>query len=109
MSSKSMRGCFHPVKPQRSLRDRHEDHEETISFVFFVNAARPSWLSALVVALSLTGTAHAQSPLADRIQAGDRKTALAMITQGTQINSTQPDGSTPLHWAVYRVDRELVQ
>ena len=24
------------------------------------------------------------------------------------MNQTQPDGSTPLHWAVYRVDRELV-
>ncbi len=24
------------------------------------------------------------------------------------MNQTQPDGSTPLHWAVYKVDRELV-
>ena len=27
---------------------------------------------------------------------------------GANVNQTQPDGSTPLHWAVYRVDRELV-
>jgi len=56
----------------------------------------------------LVTTAHAQSTLADRIKAGDRRAALAMIAQGADVNQTQPDGSTPLHWAVYRVDRELV-
>ena len=56
----------------------------------------------------LPATAHAQSTLADRIKAGDRRAALAMIAQGADVNQAQPDGSTPLHWAVYRVDRELV-
>ena len=46
--------------------------------------------------------------LADRIQSGDRRAALAMIAAGADVNQAQPDGSTPLHWAVYRVDRELV-
>ena len=64
----------------------------------------------LLVALSLAfaGTARAQSTLADRIQAGDRKAALEMIAAGANVNQTQPDGTTPLHWATYRVDRELV-
>ena len=31
-----------------------------------------------------------------------------MIAAGADVNQTQPDGSTPLHWAAYRVDRELV-
>ena len=31
-----------------------------------------------------------------------------MIAAGADVNQAQPDGSTPLHWAVYRVDRELV-
>jgi ankyrin repeat protein len=56
----------------------------------------------------LAGTASAQT-LADRIQSGDRKAALAMIASGTDVNKAQPDGTTPLHWAAYRVDRELVQ
>jgi ankyrin repeat protein len=72
--------------------------------------------AALVLLLSAAATVHAQparrSPgeggLADRIQAGDRAAALAMIAKGIEINQTQPDGTTPLHWAVYRVDRELV-
>jgi ankyrin repeat protein len=61
-----------------------------------------------VLTLAIATTAHAQSSLADRIQAGDRKAALALIAQGADVNQTQPDGTTPLHWAVYRVDRELV-
>ena len=48
------------------------------------------------------------SALADRIQAGDRREALAMIARGVDVNRAQPDGTTPLHWAAYRVDRELV-
>src|SRR6476469_7494433 len=49
------------------------------------------------------------STLADRIQAGDRKSALELIAKNTPVNSAQPDGTTPLHWAVYRVDEELVK
>ena len=58
--------------------------------------------------LAFAATAHAQSPLADRIQAGDRKAALQMVASGANVNQPQPDGTTPLHWATYRVDRELV-
>ena len=62
------------------------------------------------VLFSTTGTGHAQSEseLADRIQSGDRNAALDLIGQGAAVNSPQPDGTTPLHWAVYRVDDELV-
>jgi len=74
--------------------------------------------TSLVLVLSMAATAQAQlaprspgeggSVLADKIQHGDRKAALALIAGGANVNQTQPDGSTPLHWAVYRVDRELV-
>jgi ankyrin repeat protein len=72
---------------------------------------RPRAASAAFAALALlalTGTAGAQSALADRIQAGDRKSALEMIAAGANVNQAQPDGTTPLQWATYRVDRELV-
>jgi ankyrin repeat protein len=52
--------------------------------------------------------ANAQSPLANLIQNGERAAALAMIDDGADVNATQGDGSTPLHWAVYKVDHELV-
>src|SRR5215510_3148190 len=65
--------------------------------------------SALIlVFLAFAGTARAQSTLADRIQAGDRKAALEMIAAGANVNQAQPDGTTALQWATYRVDRELV-
>src|ERR1044071_8247052 len=65
-------------------------------------------IAPFVIALGCAAAAQAQSPLADKIQAGDRKAALALIAAGANVNQAQPDGSTPLHWAVYRVDRELV-
>src|SRR5499427_8102156 len=49
------------------------------------------------------------STLADVLQSGDRRAALALIDSGADVNRAQPDGTTPLHWAAYRVDQELVQ
>jgi len=65
-------------------------------------------LGVVGLSLAFAAAAHAQSTLADRIQAGDRKVALEMIAAGANVNQAQPDGTTPLHWATYRVDRELV-
>jgi ankyrin repeat protein len=62
---------------------------------------------AFLMLFALAVSARAQT-LADRIQSGDRKAALAMIAAGADVNQAQPDGTTPLHWAAYRVDRELV-
>jgi ankyrin repeat protein len=66
------------------------------------------FVAAFVTTLALAASAQAQTTLADRIQSGDRKAALAMIAAGADVNQAQPDGTTPLHWAAYRVDRELV-
>jgi ankyrin repeat protein len=45
--------------------------------------------------------------LANLIQAGDRKAALEMIRAGADVNEAQPDGTCPIHWAVYQVDYEI--
>lgn len=65
-------------------------------------------LLVAVCASLLTGAVHAQSPLADLIQAGDSRGALALLQRGADVNTPQNDGTTPLHWAVYQVDAELV-
>jgi ankyrin repeat protein len=56
----------------------------------------------------------AQTPkgaLASLIEAGNRKAALERIRAGAtvaDINEAQPDGTRPIHWAVHRVDYELL-
>ena len=56
-----------------------------------------------------TATALADSPLADTIKSGDRKAAIEMIGKGADVNAAQGDGTTPLHWASYQVDLDLVK
>jgi ankyrin repeat protein len=47
--------------------------------------------------------------LANLIEAGNRKAALERIRAGADVNMAQPDGTRPIHWAVYRVDYELLE
>jgi ankyrin repeat protein len=46
--------------------------------------------------------------LASLIQRGDRKAALDRIRAGADVNEAQPDGTRPIHWAVFKVDYELL-
>src|SRR5207237_5159752 len=49
--------------------------------------------------------------LASLIETGNRNAALERIRAGADvaaINEAQPDGTRPIHWAIYRVDYELL-
>ena len=46
--------------------------------------------------------------LAKLIQDGKRAAALEMIRAGADVNEAQLDGTRPVHWAVYRVDYDLL-
>ncbi|HEY6342690.1 MAG TPA: ankyrin repeat domain-containing protein [Bryobacteraceae bacterium] len=62
-----------------------------------------------VIALAYNVPAQtSQGSLATLIQTGDRKTALEKIRAGADVNGAQPDGTRPIHWAVYKVDYELL-
>jgi ankyrin repeat protein len=62
-----------------------------------------------LIAAALVVLAQApKSSLADLIQAGNRKAALEQIRAGADVNAAQPDGTRPVHWAVYHVDYELL-
>jgi ankyrin repeat protein len=56
-----------------------------------------------------SGTAFADGPLADLIQDGRRDAAIELIEQGADVDAAQGDGATPLHWAAYKIDLELVR
>ena len=51
----------------------------------------------------------ATAPLVDAAKAGDRAGALALIEKKADVNATEPDGTTALHWAVHHGDVELVR
>jgi ankyrin repeat protein len=62
-----------------------------------------------VAAAALPLLAQAQKDsLAGLIEAGNRKAALDKIKAGADVNQAQPDGTRPVHWAVYHVDHELL-
>jgi uncharacterized protein len=66
-------------------------------------------LTLLFAAAALPMCAQApKGSLASLIQEGNRKAALAQIRAGADVNEAQPDGTRPIHWAVYKVDYELL-
>jgi ankyrin repeat protein len=62
-----------------------------------------------VITASLMSLAQTRpASLATLIQKGDRKAALESIRAGADVNEAQPDGTRPIHWAVFKVDYELL-
>ncbi len=64
-------------------------------------------LVLLLVASSVA--AEPSSPLADAVQAKDVKKASALLEQGVDVNASQVDGMTALHWSVYHDDLETTE
>ena len=65
---------------------------------------------AAMFCLAVASTAGAaDDTLAGLIQSGHRDAALKMIAAGTDVNAAQGDGTTPLHWAVYKVDADIAR
>src|ERR1700722_19196156 len=77
----------------RSIRKGHMKH---LTLAVFYAAAAPLFAQA------------PKDSLADLIQAGNHKTALERIRAGADVNEPQPDGTRPVHWAVHKLDYEVL-
>jgi ankyrin repeat protein len=65
-------------------------------------------IAALVVCAAAVPVG-AQISIVDAIKAGDTARVRALIDTRVDVNATQPDGTTPLHWAVDRDRPDIVQ
>jgi ankyrin repeat protein len=66
------------------------------------------FVACCLIIASLLAAQTRQGTLATLIQKGDRKSALEKIRAGADVNEPQPDGTRPIHWAVFKVDYELL-
>jgi ankyrin repeat protein len=57
---------------------------------------------------NITFWAAGRSDVADAAMKGDKATLRTLIQQKADVNATQVDGATALHWAVYHLDVETV-
>ncbi len=75
----------------------------------------PSRRSVAIVArlvavfLAPATVAHAADDLLRAAQSNNATVALAAIEDGVDVNARSPDGTTPLHWAVYNGNLALVE
>jgi ankyrin repeat protein len=72
-------------------------------FVFFVAFA--SFVSFVVP----TVRGSAETPLIDAVKAADQATVRTLLNQRADVNGSQPDGTTALHWAADRDNPEMVE
>ena len=64
---------------------------------------------ALGVLLLPALAAAADTRLADAAMNGDLSAVRSLVQQKADVNGAQGDGSTALHWAAFRDDREMVK
>ena len=76
----------------------------------FERTTLPAVVAAAIVAAAgaLPDSSLADESLAALIEAGDSAAALRLVEAGADVDAAQGDGTTPLHWAVYRIEPALV-
>src|SRR5262245_25121138 len=60
-----------------------------------------------VAFMSLPSFAAVRSEVADAAMRSDKAALRTLLEQHADVNASQPDGATALHWAVYRGDKEM--
>ncbi len=65
-------------------------------------------LAQILFAIALAGFAG-DTRISDAAQKGDVAAVQALLKQNADVNASQGDGNTALHWAAYREDAEMVR
>ena len=65
-------------------------------------------LPGLLVGLALSGATYAQGALVSAARDAQHAAALAALAERADPNQAEPDGTTPLHWAIHNNDADLV-
>jgi len=68
--------------------------------------ARPALPALLMFAVAVIAATDSRPPIVDAAKRGDRAALQALVGKHADVNTTEPDGSTALHWASYRDDGE---
>jgi len=64
-------------------------------------------MMTIALAVLLMGTAETRPPLVDAAKTGDKDVMVRLLAQkGVNVNATEGDGTTALHWASYHDDLE---
>lgn len=70
--------------------------------------AKTTGLALLLMSVAGTALAAERATLADAAERRDRAAIRAELTRGVDVNATQVDGTTALHWAAHYGDAETV-
>ncbi len=65
---------------------------------------RLSKIAALLITLTMFHVASADSPLADAVEKKDHAAVRKLLEKNIDVNASQTDGMTALHWAAYQDD-----
>ena len=66
-------------------------------------------LSVVLAWAATTAEAGPGHTVADAAEAGQASAVRALLDAGADMNATQPDGTTALHWAAFRNDAEVAE
>jgi len=65
-------------------------------------------IGVLILCVTALGRGAGKSEVADAAMKGDKAALRVLLQQKTDVNASQVDGATALHWAIYRDDIEMV-
>ena len=68
-----------------------------------------AWLAAGAIAVAVTSAGGAGVRVIDAVRSGNTDAVRALLKQKVDVNASEPDGTTALHWAAHASNLELAQ